>query len=99
MSDLRAKCTEGTSVDASCLDAPREGASPTQWQKVLWVTTLIDVGGLEDGLFRVSMGYPQRGTSEGPITRVDYEVNELDVGTTMTSLLFTAGHDDGSRPI
>ena len=29
MSDLRAKHTEGTPVDASHLDAPREGTSPT----------------------------------------------------------------------
>ena len=80
MSDLRAKCVEGTSVDASCLDAPREGTSPTQQEEVPWVTTPIDVGGLVDSLFGVSMGNPQRGTLEGPITNVDHKVNELDMG-------------------
>ena len=80
MSDLRTKCAEGTSVDASCLDAPREGTSPTQQEEVPWVTTPIDVGGLADSLFRVSMGNPQRGTSEDPVTNVDHDVNELDVG-------------------
>ena len=67
-------------MDASCLDAPREGTSPTQREEVPWVTTPIDVRGIEDSLFRVSMGYPQRGTLEGPITNIDHEVNELDVG-------------------
>ena len=80
MSDLTAKHVEDTSVDASHLDAPSEGTSPTQWEEVPWVTTPIDVGGLVDSLFRVSMGNPQRGTSEGLITNVDHEVNELDVG-------------------
>ena len=80
MSDLRVKHAEGTSVDALHLDAPGEGTSPTQWEEVPWVTTLIDVGGLADSLYRVSMGNPQRGTLEGPITNVDHEVNELDVG-------------------
>ena len=80
MSDLRAKHTESTSLDASCLDAPREGTSPTLWEEIPQVTTPIDVGGLVGRLFRVSMGNPQRGTSEGPITNVDHEVNELNVG-------------------
>ena len=34
MSDSRAKHEEGTSVDASCLDAPREGTSHTQQEEV-----------------------------------------------------------------
>ena len=80
MSDSRAKHAEGTAVDASCLDAPREGTSPTQWEEVPWVTTPTDVGGLVDSLFRVSMGNPKMGTLEGPIINVDHEVNELDVG-------------------
>ena len=80
MSNLRAKHAEGTSVDASHLDAPREGTSPTWQEEIPWVTTPTDVGGLADSLFRVSMGNPQRGTSEGPITNVDHEVNELNVG-------------------
>ena len=62
------------------LNAPREGTSPTQWEEVLWVTTPLDVRGLADSLFRVSMGNPQRRTSEGPVTNVEHDVNELDVG-------------------
>ena len=80
MSELRAKHVEGTSVDAPCLDAPREGTSPTQWEEILWVTTSIDVGGLVDSIFRVSMGNPQRGALESPITNADHVVSELDVG-------------------
>ena len=81
MSDSRAKCAEGTPVDASCLDAPREGTSPTQWEEVPWVTTPVNAGGLADSLFRrVSMGNPQRGTLECPIINIDHEVNELDLG-------------------
>ena len=80
MSDLRAKRAEGTPVDASCLDAPREGTSPTQQEEIPQVTTPIDVEGLVDSLFRVSIGNPQRGTLEGPITNVSHEANELDVG-------------------
>ena len=67
-------------MDAPCLDASGEGTSPTQWEEIPWVTTPIDVGGLADSLFRVSIGNPQRGTSESPIANVDHEVNELDVG-------------------
>ena len=80
MSESRAKCVEGTSVDAPCLDAPRKGTSPTQWEEIPWVTTHIDLGGLVDSFFRVSMGNPQRGASESPITNADHEVSELDVG-------------------
>ena len=80
MSDSRAKCAEGTPVDASHLDAPREGTSPTQWEEIPQVTTPIDVGGLADSLFRVSIGNPQRGTSEGPITYASHKANELDMG-------------------
>ena len=40
----------------------------------------IDVGGLADNFFRVSMGNPQRETSESPIPDTSQEVNELDVG-------------------
>ena len=67
-------------MDAPCLDAPREGTSPTQQKEILRVTTPIDVGGLADSLFRVSMGNPQRGASESPTANVDHEVSELDVG-------------------
>ena len=80
MSESRAKHAEGTSVDAPCLDAPGEGTPPTQWEEILWVTTPIDVGGLVDNLFRVSIGNPHRGTSESPIANIDHEVNELDMG-------------------
>ena len=80
MSESRAKQVEGTSVDAPHLDAPREGTSPTQQEEIPWVTTPIDVGGLADSLFRVSMRNPQRGASESPITNADHEVHELDVG-------------------
>ena len=80
MSDSRAKHAEDTSVDASHLDAPREGTSPTQWEEIPWVTTPIDVGDLADSLFRVSMGNLQGGTSDSPITNVNHEVNRLDVG-------------------
>ena len=80
MSDSRAQHVEGTPMDASCLDAPREGTSPAQWDKVLWVITPIDVGGLADSLFRVSIGNPPRGTSEGPITNMSHKINELDMG-------------------
>ena len=80
MSDSRAKHAEGTPVDALCLDAPREGTSPTPWEEIPWVTIPIDVGGLVDSLFRVSMGNPQRGTSEGPMTNASHEANELDMG-------------------
>ena len=80
MSDSRAKCTEGTSVDASHLDAPREGTSPTQQEEIPWVTTPIDVEGLADNLFRISIGNPQRGISESPIPNVSHEANKLDVG-------------------
>ena len=79
MSDSRVKCAEGTPVDASHLDAPREGTSPTQWEEVPQVTRPIDVGRLVDSLFRVSMGNSQRGTLEGPVINVDHEVNELDM--------------------
>ena len=37
-------------------------------------------GDLADNFFRVSMGNPQRGTSESSILNADREVNELDVG-------------------
>ena len=40
----------------------------------------IEVGGLADNLFRVSMGNPQKGASESPIPNIDCEVSELDVG-------------------
>ena len=80
MSDSRAKHMEGTPVDASCIDAPREGTSPAQWDEVPQVTTPIDVGGLVDSLFSISIGNPPRGTLEGPITNMSHETNELDVG-------------------
>ena len=67
-------------MDAPHLDAPREGTSPTQREEILLVATPIDVGGLADSFFRVSMGNPQRGASESPITNADHEVSELDMG-------------------
>ena len=67
-------------MDTPCLDAQREGNSPTQWDEVPWVTTSVDVGGLVDSLLRVSIGNPPRGTPEGPITNVSHKINELDVG-------------------
>ena len=80
MSESTAKYIEGTSVDAPHFDAPREDTSSTQWEEIPWVTTPIDVGGLVDSFFRVSMGNPQRGALESPITNADHEVSELDVG-------------------
>ena len=79
MSELRAKCVEGTSVEAPCLDAPKGDTSPTQWEEIPWVATPIEVGGLADNFFRVSMGSPQRGTLESPIPNTDHKVNELDI--------------------
>ena len=79
MSESRAKCIEGTSVEAPHLDAPKGDTSPTQQEEIPWVTTPIDIGSLADNFFRVSMGNPQRGTSESPIPNAD-EVNELDIG-------------------
>ena len=67
-------------MDASHIDAPREGTSCTRQEEILQVTTPIDVGGLVDSLFRVSIGNPQRGTLEGPITNMSHEANELDLG-------------------
>ena len=80
MSELRAKHVEGTSVEAPCLDAPKGDTSPTRWEEILQVTTPIEVGGLADNFFRVSMGSPQRGALESPIPNADHEVSELDVG-------------------
>ena len=80
MSELRAKHIKGTSVDAPCLDAPKGDTSPTQWEEIPWVTTPIEVGNLADNFFRVSVGSPQRGTSESPIPNIDCQVDELDVG-------------------
>ena len=37
-------------------------------------------GALADNFFRVSMGNPQRGTSESPIPNADCKVSELDIG-------------------
>ena len=80
MSEMRAKCIEGTSVDAPCLDAPQGDTSPIQREEILQVTMPIEVGGLADSFFRVSMGNPQRGASESPIPNADCKVSELDVG-------------------
>ena len=80
MSELGAKQVEGTSVEAPHLDAPKGDTSPTQWEEIPWVTTPIDVGALVDNFFRVSMGNPQRETSESPIPGTGRDVNELDVG-------------------
>ena len=67
MSESGAKQVEGTSVEAPHLDAPKGDTSPTRWEEIPWVTTPIDVGALADNFFRVSMGNPQRETSESPI--------------------------------
>ena len=67
MSESGAKQVEGTSVEAPHLDAPKGDTSPTQWEEIPWVTMPIDVGGLTDNFFRVSMGNPQRGMLESPI--------------------------------
>ena len=80
MSESRANHIEGTSVEAPHLDAPKGDTSPTQWEEIPWVTTPIEVGSLADNFFRVSVGSPQRGTSESPIPNADHEVNKLDIG-------------------
>ena len=80
MSESRAKRIDSTSVDAPCPDAPREDTSPTQWEEIPWVTTPIEVGGLADSFFRVSMGNPQRGALESPVPNADHKVSELDMG-------------------
>ena len=71
---------ESTSVEAPHIDAPKGDTSPTRWEEILQVTMPIDVGGLADNFFRVSVGNPQRETSESPIPGTSREVNELDVG-------------------
>ena len=71
---------EGTSVEAPHLDAPKGDTSPTRQGEIPWVTMPINVGGLADNFFRVSMGNPQRETLESPIPGASREVNELDVG-------------------
>ena len=70
---------EGTSVEAPHLDAPKGGHFPTQQDEIPWVTTPIDVGALADNFFRVSVGNPQRETSQSPILGAGWGVNELDV--------------------
>ena len=80
MSELRAKHIEGTPVDAPHLDAPRGGTSPTWQEEIPQVTTPIEVGGLADSFFRVSMGNPQRGALESPVPNADHGVSELDMG-------------------
>ena len=80
MSESRAKCIEGTSVETPHLDAPKGDISPTRWEEIPWVTTPIEVGSLADNFFRVSVGSPQGGTLESPIPNADCKVNELDVG-------------------
>ena len=80
MSESGAKHIEGTSVEAPHLDAPKGDTSPTWWEVIPWVTMPIDIGGLADNFFRVSVGYPQRRTLESPIPDASQEVNELDVG-------------------
>ena len=69
-----------TPVDAPCLDAQREDNSLTWWDKIPWVTTPVDVGGLVDSLLRVSIRNPPRGPSEGPATNASHKVDELDMG-------------------
>ena len=71
---------EGALVEAPHLDAPKGDTSPTQQDEIPWVTTPIDVGALADDFFRVSVGNPQRDTSESPIPGAGRGVNELDVG-------------------
>ena len=71
---------EGTSVEAPHLDTPKGDTPPTRRDEIPRVTTPIDVGALADNFFRVSMGNPQRETSESPIPGAGRDVNELDVG-------------------
>ena len=66
MSESGAKRVESTSVEAPHLDAPKGDTSPTQWEEIPWVTMPIDIGGLADNFFRVSVGNPQRETLERP---------------------------------
>ena len=62
------------------LDAARGDTSSTWREEISWVTTPIEVGGLADSFFRVSMGNPQRGALESPVPNTDHEVSELDMG-------------------
>ena len=80
MSETGAKQVQGTSVETPHIDAPKGDTSPTQWDEIPWVTMPINVGGLADNFFRVSMGNPQREALESPIPGTSREVNELDVG-------------------
>ena len=80
MSESRAKRVDSTSVDAPRLDVPKGDTSPTRWGEILQVTTPIEVGGLADNFFRVSVGNPQRGALESPIPNADCEVSELYIG-------------------
>ena len=45
-----------------------------------WYLSPIDVEGLADNLFRVSIGNPQRGISESPMPNMSHEANKLDMG-------------------
>ena len=80
MTESRAKCIEGPSVDAPHLDAPKGNTSPMRWEEIPWVTTPIEVGGLVDNFSRVSVGNPQGRALESPIPNADHEVSELDIG-------------------
>ena len=80
MSESGAKQVEGTSVEAQHLYAPKGDTSPTQREEIPWVTMPIDIGGLADNFFRISVGNPQSGTPESPIPDARQEVNELDIG-------------------
>ena len=79
MTESGAKQVEGASVEAPHLDAPKGDTSPTQRDEILQVTTPIDIGALADNFFRVSMGNPQRETSQSPVPGAGQGVNELDV--------------------
>ena len=70
MSESGAKRVEDASVEAPHLDAPKGDTSPTRWDEIPQVTTPIDIGALADNFFRVSVGNPQRETSESPIPGV-----------------------------
>ena len=80
MSGPVAKPMEGTSVDAPCYTAHREGTSPTHQDDTPRVTTPIEVGGLADSLSRVLIEDQQRQTLEGPVVNMSHEVDKLDMG-------------------
>ena len=67
-------------MDVPCLDAHREGNSPTQWDNIPWIYYACRYRGLADSVLKVSIGNPPRQTLEGPATNASHEVSKLDVG-------------------